>query len=51
MGAHSLWLFCDKPISCVVNKIRLTAKYRYKRALKEAMLNEDQDLVGKISAL
>lgn len=51
LDANSLWLLCDKPRSGVVNRIRLTAKYKYKRALKQAMLREDQDLDDEISNL
>ena len=44
IDAHALWLLCDKPRSGVVNRIRLSAKYSYKHALRDAMLNEAHDL-------
>ena len=44
IDAHIIQLACDKPRCGVVNKIRLAAKYKYKRALKEAMLRDYQDI-------
>jgi len=51
IDAHIIWLVCNKPRCGVVNKIRLAAKYKYKRALKEAMLRDDQDIDDEISIL
>jgi len=39
---------CDKPRSGVVNKIRLDAKYKYKTALKYAMVNEQVQLEDEL---
>jgi len=40
VDAHNLWRLCDAPRSGLVNKIRLKAKYKYKMALKQAVIDK-----------
>ena len=49
--AYNLWRLCDSPRSGLVNKIRLEAKYKYKIALKQAMVNEYVEFDDEISNL
>jgi len=49
IDAHIIWLVCNEPRCGVVNKIRLAAKCKYKRALK--LLRDDQDSDDEISIL
>ena len=51
IDAHNLWRLCDAPRSGLVNKIRLQAKYKYKIALKQAMINNQIELDDEISNL
>lgn len=51
IDAHNLWRLCGAPRSGLVNKIRLEAKYRYKLALKHAMVNNQIELDDEISSL
>ena len=37
--AHTAWVDIDKPRSGLINKLRLQAKYNYKRALKHGAFN------------
>jgi len=51
IDAHNRWRLCDAPRSGLVNKIRLEAKYKYKMALKQAMINYKLELDDEISNL
>jgi len=48
IDAHNLWRLCDAPRSGLVNKIRLESKYKYKLALKQAMINNQIELDDEI---
>jgi len=49
--AYQLWKMCDQPKTGLVNKLRLEAKYKYKIALRKAMMDECMELDDEISNL
>ena len=49
--AHTVWADVGKPRNGVLNRLRLQAKYNYKRALKQTMLNFEWDLDDDLSQL
>ena len=49
VDAHQLWILCDRPRSGLVNKLRLDAKYKYKLAMKQAVLNDSIEFDDEIS--
>jgi len=51
VDAHQLWILCDRPRSGLVNKLRLDAKYKYKLAMKQAVLNDSIEFDDEISNL